>query len=72
MSSKVSEETRKKETSRVLNCNTSTMRIERSVKNRKHKTGEDRTKTTQTVYGVPGTVTYTVAVALLTKFTILR
>ena len=59
MRSKASEETRKKETSHALNCNTSTMRIELNVKTENTQQVKIVLKLPKTVYGVPVTVTET-------------
>jgi late competence protein required for DNA uptake (superfamily II DNA/RNA helicase) len=61
MDTKTSNETRKKETSHALICNTSTMRIERNVKTENTQQVKIALKLPKTVYGVPVTVTYTIA-----------
>jgi hypothetical protein len=54
---KTSGETRKKETSHALICNTSTIRIERNVKTENTQQMRIVLKLPKTVYGVPVTVT---------------
>ena len=57
MCSKTSDETRRKETSHALICNTSTMRIERNVKTENAQHVKVALKLPKTVYGVLVTVT---------------
>jgi late competence protein required for DNA uptake (superfamily II DNA/RNA helicase) len=57
MDTKTSNETRKKETSHALICNTSTMRIERNVTTENTQQVKIALKLPKTVYGVPVTVT---------------
>jgi hypothetical protein len=54
---KTSSETRKKETSHAINCNTSRIRIERNVKTENTQQVKIVLKLPKTVYGVPVTVT---------------